>query len=124
MKEQIMLPGETNDLPYSSAIRYENLLFVSGQVGENDDGIPGDIKMQTELAIENAKKVIEAAGASINNVLMCRCFLRKADDFSGMNEIYEKYFGGNRNVAPARYTVLAPPVDERYLIEIAMIVGM
>lgn len=123
-KEQITLPGESNSLPYSSAIRFGDTLYVSGQVGENSEGIPEGIEAQTELAIQNAEKVIQAAGGRLDNVLMCRCFLQKAEDFAGMNEAYKKYFGGEHNIAPARYTVLAPPVDKKYLIEIAMIVGL
>ena len=50
---------------------------------------------------------------------MCRCFLQKQEDFTGMNQAYFKYFG-NAEVGPARYTVVAPPVADCYLFEIAM----
>ena len=124
-KEKITLPGAEPGLCYSPAIRYGDTLYVAGQVGEDDQGhIPADIQGQTALAIENAKRLIEAAGGSLDNVLMCRCVLQKQEDFAGMNEAYARYFGGSHNVAPARYTVIAPPVDNKYLVEIAMIVGL
>lgn len=124
-KEKITLPGAESGLCYSPAIRYGDTLYVSGQVGMDEAGhIPSDIQGQTTVAIENAKKLIEAAGGSLDNVLMCRCFLQKKEDFDGMNEAYAKFFGGAHNTAPARYTVVAPPVDEAYLVEIAMIAGL
>ncbi len=108
----------------SQAIQFGNILFVSGQVGEGIDGKPLDgIEAQTEQAILNAKAIIEAAGGSLDDVLMCRCFLQKLEDFSGMNTAYFKYFG-DQDAGPARYTVVAPPVSEDLLIEIAMYVGL
>lgn len=50
---------------------------------------------------------------------MCRCFLQKQEDFAGMNQVYFKYFG-DAKVGPARYIVVAPPVADCYLFEIAM----
>lgn len=124
-KEKITLPGAESGLCYSPAIRYGETLYVAGQVGEDSQGhVPADIQGQTALAIQNAQRLIEAAGSSLDNVLMCRCFLQRKEDFAGMNEAYAKFFGGTHNTAPARYTVVAPPVDDKYLVEIAMIVGL
>ena len=97
-----------------------NVLFVSGQVGEDIQGnIPKGIEAQVELAIENARRILRAAGSDLDKVLMCRCFLQKQEDFAGMNQVYFKYFG-DAKVGPARYTVVAPPVADCYLFEIAM----
>lgn len=124
-KEKITLPGAETGLCYSPAIRCGTTLYVSGQVGADAQGnIPPDIESQTALAIENAKALIEQAGGKLENVLMCRCFLQKAEDFAGMNAAYAKYFGKEGDIAPARYTVLAPPVDARYLVEIAMVAAL
>lgn len=108
----------------SQAIKFGNVLFVSGQVGEDVNGdVPEGIEKQTELAINNARHIIEAAGATLDDVLMCRCFLQKLEDFDGMNKVYFKFFG-DQDAGPARYTVVAPPVAEELLIEIAMFVGL
>ncbi len=124
-KEKIETP--LVDIPQkgiSQAIKFGNILFVSGQVGENLNGeIPEGIEAQTELAISNAQKIIETAGATLDNVLMCRCFLQKLSDFDGMNQAYLKFFG-NQEAGPARYTIVAPPVADELLIEIAMFVGL
>ena len=108
----------------SQAIKFGNILFVSGQVGEDLDGnVPEGIEAQVELAITNAKHIIEEAGATLDDVLMCRCFLQKMDDFKGMNTAYFKFFG-DQEAGPARYTVIAPPVSDDLLFEIAMFVGL
>ena len=96
----------------SQAVRFGNVLFVSGQVGEDIQGnIPKGIEAQVELAIENARRILRAAGSDLDKVLMCRCFLQKQEDFAGMNQVYFKYFG-DAKVGPARYTVGAPPVAD------------
>lgn len=124
-KEPVILPGDAVPALYSPAVRIEHTLYVSGQVGEDAEGcVPDGIEAQTALAIENAAKLIEAAGATLKDVLMCRCFLQKKEDFAGMNAAYSRYFGDEKNIAPAWYTVIAPPVDEKYLVEIAMIVAL
>ena len=108
----------------SQAIKFGNILFVSGQVGEdvNGNAVQG-IEAQVELALTNAKHIIEAAGATLDDVLMCRCFLQKLEDFDGMNEVYFKFFG-NQEAGPARYTVVAPMVSDDLLFEVAMFVGL
>ena len=108
----------------SQAVKFGNLLFISGQVGRNSDGnVPEGIEAQVELAITNAKHIIEAAGATLDDVLMCRCFLQTMDDFQGMNKAYFKFFG-DQETGPARYTVVAPPVSKELLFEITMFVGL
>ena len=124
-KEKIETP--LVDIPrkgISQATKFGNILFVSGQVGEDLQGhVPQGIEAQVELAITNAKHIIEAAGGTLEDVLMCRCFLQKIEDFQGMNTAYFKFFG-DQETGPARYTVVAPPVSEELLFEIAMIVGL
>lgn len=124
-KERITLPGSEPALCYSPAVRYGDVLYVAGQVGESPSGhVPKDIEGQTEIAIQNAERLIQAAGGSLDHVLMCQCFIRNEADFGGMNAAYAKFFGGEHKIAPARYTVIAPPLDQKFLVEIAMIVGL
>jgi len=104
----------------SQAVRYGDILFVSGQVGEDINGVVAEgIEAQVERAIQNAQAILKAAGSGLDKVLMCRCFLRSKEDFDGMNRSYFKYFEGE-GAGPARYTVIAPPCFDKYLFEIAM----
>jgi len=55
---------------YSAAIRSGDLLFVSGQVGSQDDGSPEpDFKRQVQLAFDNLAAVLAAAGATLDDIV-------------------------------------------------------
>ncbi len=55
---------------YSAAIRSGNLLFVSGQVGSRDDGSPEpDFKRQVELAFDNLRATLAAAGCGLDDIV-------------------------------------------------------
>ena len=55
---------------YSAAIRSDNLLFVSGQVGSRDDGSPEpDFREQVRLAFANLKATLLAAGCGFDDIV-------------------------------------------------------
>lgn len=55
---------------YSAAIRSGDLLFISGQVGAREDGSPEpDFRKQVELAFNNLKAVLEAAGGTLDDII-------------------------------------------------------
>jgi 2-iminobutanoate/2-iminopropanoate deaminase len=103
--------------PYSQAIKYDNLLFISGQIPINPvtGEITGDIKAQTKQVLENMKSILLATGAYPVNVVKTTVFLRNLDDFSSMNDIYSEYFNQD---APARSTIEVSRIPRGALIEI------
>ncbi len=55
---------------YSAAIRSQDLLFVSGQVGTKIDGsAEPDFAKQVELAFQNLKAVLAAAGCTLDDIV-------------------------------------------------------
>ncbi len=96
-----------SDLPFSPAAVYGDLIFVSGQgpvdPATNEFSI-GDIQHEVRLTLENIRRVLETAGATPADVVKCSVFLKNAQDFSAMNEVYSAFFGETR---PARTTVEA-----------------
>ncbi|WP_188261846.1 RidA family protein [Azospirillum tabaci] len=55
---------------YSAAIRSGDLLFVSGQVGGREDGSPEpDFAKQVQLAFDNLREVLKAAGATFDDIV-------------------------------------------------------
>src|SRR6266550_2857164 len=67
-------PGEVQGLPFSSAVRVGDLLFLSGQIGNvpgtrrlADGGIAG----QTRQVLENIKAVLAFAGSSLDRAVKC-----------------------------------------------------
>jgi 2-iminobutanoate/2-iminopropanoate deaminase len=91
--------------PYSPAQVFDRIVFVSGQ-GATDPAtgqLAGDdIESQTEQVLKNVSAILEAAGSSLQHVLRCGVFLTDMAEFSLMNGVYARMFGGHR---PARTTV-------------------
>jgi enamine deaminase RidA (YjgF/YER057c/UK114 family) len=55
---------------YSAAIRSGDLLFVSGQVGSHSDGTrEPDFERQVELAFDNLRATLEAAGCTFDDIV-------------------------------------------------------
>jgi 2-iminobutanoate/2-iminopropanoate deaminase len=93
--------------PYSAAIQTPagRVVFVSGQIAVDpakDRLVVGDAAKQTERAMENVKAVLEAAGASLEDVVKTTIFLTDLADFTKVNDVYGRYF---KNTPPARATV-------------------
>ncbi len=93
-------------LPFSPALKFGELLFVSGQGPFDKNGkiIEGDVKVQTKATLENFRKILESAGSDMNCVLQTTVYLRDLADFSSMNEAYTGFFSEPK---PARTTVQA-----------------
>ena len=89
--------------PYSQAIRYGNLVFLSGQLPiDPKTGQPskGTIEEQTKLVLENLKAVLEGAGLTFSNVVATTCFLKNMDDFPKFNAVYGTSFPENLRREP------------------------
>ncbi|OGS50957.1 MAG: hypothetical protein A3K65_03865 [Euryarchaeota archaeon RBG_16_68_12] len=94
-------------LPFSWGVRLGNLVFLAGQGPLGRDGkiVEGDIRAQTRATLENVKKVVEAAGSSMEHVLSLTVYLKDLQDYGGMNEVYALYF--KKEPRPARAAVQA-----------------
>ncbi len=107
--------------PYSAAIRVGNLLFCSGQTPVHPETmlIEGkDIAEQTLRALQNLEIVLQAAGASRENIVKTTVFLKNFADFPRMNSVYAEFFGNHK---PARTTVEVSRLPLDALVEIECI---
>ena len=107
--------------PYSAAIRVGNLLFCSGQTPVHPETmlIEGrDITEQTLRALQNLEIVLQAAGASRENIVKTTVFLKNFADFPRMNSVYAEFFGNHK---PARTTVEVSRLPLDALVEIECI---
>jgi 2-iminobutanoate/2-iminopropanoate deaminase len=109
-------------LPYSPAIRWDKLLFISGQTGSHPvtREFPEDIKAQTRIALQNLKDLAEAGGASFENALNMTIYMTDMlNEFAAMNEVFREFFPNN---PPSRTTVGVAHLARKGLkIEINMI---
>ncbi|GAB6072094.1 RidA family protein [Venenivibrio stagnispumantis] len=110
--------------PYSQAIKFENLLFISGQIAINPQTnqlINGGIEEQTKQVMENIKAILQEAGLTFDNVIKTTIYLKDINDFAKVNEIYGSYFKEHK---PARATVEVSRLPKDALIEIEVIAGI
>jgi len=108
--------------PYSQAIVFKDLIFISGQIGidmESGKLVEG-IENQTHRVMENIKNILKEAGLNFDNVLKTTIFLVNMADFPKVNEIYSSYF---KEPYPARSTIEVKSLPKGALIEIEVIAG-
>jgi 2-iminobutanoate/2-iminopropanoate deaminase len=92
---------------YEQGVLFGDFIFVSGLVAI--DPATGRIdattmKDQVLQILRNIEAILEAAGGSRNDILHCGVFLSDLNQFAGMNDAFEAFFGAN---LPARTTVQA-----------------
>ena len=85
--------------PLAQAIRWGNTLFVSGQGPLNPDTrevVWDDIVEQTIQTLTNLVGVLNAGGASLENVVNMRVSLRDTTDFPKFNEAFREFMHGEK----------------------------
>ena len=90
---------------YSDGVVVEGMLYVSGQAAvdfKTSRFVLGSIEEETRRTLDNIQAIVEAAGATMENVVKCTVHLARIADFDRFNEVYSHYFPG---VKPARTTV-------------------
>jgi 2-iminobutanoate/2-iminopropanoate deaminase len=90
----------TNEAPkspvYSQAVKSAGLIFVSGQGPFNPETgavVGSTIQEQTRQCLTNIQTILKAAGSSMEQVVSATFILASPEDFAGMNEEWQKWFG-------------------------------
>ena len=110
--------------PYSQAVKFNNLLFVSGQIPlepKSGEIVKGNIKEQTKQILDNLNAILTASGSSLDNVLRTTIFLTSLNDYAEVNEIYAEFFEISM---PARSTVQVSRLPMDVPIEIDAIASI
>ncbi|KAH6661697.1 Endoribonuclease L-PSP/chorismate mutase-like protein [Halenospora varia] len=108
--------------PYSQAIATPTTIYCSGQIPMTTSGDiltrPAfSIAQMTEQCIRNLSAVLSASGSSLSKVVKVNVFLTTMDDFTEMNNVYEKHFSHK----PARSSVAVHELPLGALVEIECI---
>ncbi len=111
-------------MPFSSAVRVDNLLFVSGAIGydvESGALVEGGIQPETRKTLENIAETLDMFGSSMDRVVKCTVFLADIDEWGAMNEVYVTFFSNK----PARSALGASglALGARTEIECIAVVG-
>jgi len=109
---------------YTDAVRFGNLLFVSGiaPLDEQQRVVSDNVVEQTRYIFETLAKILARAGATFADVLRVTVYLLDVTDRPRINPVREQYFG---DVRPASTLIgvreLAIPGMK---VEIEAIVGL
>ena len=89
--DTLVTPGA----PYHAVVRKGNIVTTSGQIAFDVNGNlvgEGDIKAQTQQTLENVKHALEAAGATLDDVVKTTVFITDLANFKAMNEGLRRVF--------------------------------
>lgn len=106
--------------PYSQAIRFNDLLFSSGQIPldpKTMEVVGDDVTAQTKQVLSNIEGVLKANGLDAHAVIKTTCFLHDMADFAAFNDVYKDFFVSK----PARSCVAVKTLPKDVLCEIEFI---
>ncbi len=125
MKQEVRAEGAPAPIgPYSQGVvTTGRLLFVAGQTPKDPASgtLPSDFKAQAERTLLNVKAIVEAAGASMSDVVKVNAYLSDLGNFAAFNEVYSKFF---TPPYPARTTVGAVLPGGAVQVEIDVVVSL
>lgn len=107
--------------PYSAGVRAGGFIFTAGQVGidpATGNVVEGGVQAETRQVLANVRAILEAAGASLEDVVKTTVFLREMNDFAAMNAVYAEFFTHN---PPARSTVAVAGLPKGVAVEIEIV---
>jgi 2-iminobutanoate/2-iminopropanoate deaminase len=96
----------------SGAVRVGRTLYLSGQLGLSGER---GIEPETRGALDNVRRILEANGATMDDVVKCTVFLADFAEWSAMNAVYVTYFEKHR---PARSAVAVNGMAANARVEI------
>ena len=112
-------PQQQTDVQYigngrflSNAVRVGNTLYLSGQLSSQGER---GITPETKGTLERIKTLLEANGATMDDVVKCTVFLADFAEWGAMNEVYVTYFPKHR---PARSAVAVSGMAANARVEI------
>jgi 2-iminobutanoate/2-iminopropanoate deaminase len=125
-KVKIVHPDRNPDFvtgAYSDGVLVDGFLFVSGQASvdfKTSRFVLGTIEEETTRTLNNIKAIVEASGATMDDIVKCTVHLSDIQDFDRYNKVYAGYFKG---IKPARTTVQSV-LSENIKVEIDAILKM
>jgi 2-iminobutanoate/2-iminopropanoate deaminase len=112
----------TSHLPFSPAVRFGDLIFVSGQASVDKTGkiISASFEEEFRRSMENLIQILHDSGSDLAHVIQTRNYIRDAENGALYQELYKEYF---KPPYPARTTISnCLPPSLHYEIECVAVV--
>ena len=104
-------------VPFSSAVRVGDILYLSGVIGTRNDGkLPDGIEAQTRQTMDNIGAMLARAGRGWDDVFKCTVMIEDMKDWQAFNRVYVTYFKPGR--LPARSSFGADGLALGALVEV------
>jgi len=111
------LKSNVPNAPFSAAVRVDNILYLSGQIGIGPDGkLPADFEDQVRQTMANVQQTLRQGGLSFDDVFKCTVMLADMSRWEDFNKIYVSYFKPER--LPARSALGANGLARGALVEL------
>ena len=92
---------EGSQLPFSAGVQVGGLLFLSGQIGVDDEGqLASGLNAQVDQAMANVGRALALAGGHLRDIVKCTIMLRDMARWAEFNAAYLAHFDADR--LPAR----------------------
>lgn len=107
--------------PYSPGAAAGDTIYVSGTLALDTEGkLVGkdDARAQTRHVLRAIEAVLESGGAHLSDIAYNMIFIKRAEDYAAVNEVYREFFPG---AAPARFCIVCELVKPEFLVEISSI---
>ncbi|MCX7786114.1 MAG: RidA family protein [Spirochaetes bacterium] len=107
--------------PYSQAIRFGHLLFISGQLGidpASGNLVNGGFEAEARQVLANIQAILESQKSGMDKILKTTVFLTNMEDFAVLNGIYGTYIP---EPYPARTTIQVAALPKGARIEMEVI---
>ena len=125
-RQEITVEGAAEPIShYTDAVRFGDLLFVSGTAAFDSDGNvvgKGDVVIQTRVVLQNIRDALQEVGADMGDVLKVTVFLTDIGDRAAVNPVRKEFFG-DAKPASTLFEVSALAVPDM-LVEIEAIAGI
>lgn len=100
VREELRVAGLAEPIShYTDAVRYGDLLFVSGVAPLDEHSRlvgEGDVVMQTRRIFLNMKKILDTAGTGFEKVLKVTVYLTDVADRTKIDPVRQEFFGASR----------------------------
>lgn len=110
--------------PYSQAVQYGDLVFLSGQVGIDPATgklVEGGVEAQARQVFRNLRAVCQAAGGDLDDLVKVNIYLTDLGDFTAVNGIMAEQFA---EPYPARATVGVVALPLGAEVEVEAVLGV
>ena len=86
-------PPSAPGLPFSGAVRVGDTLYLSGDIGLDENRkVPDDAETEARIVLESLKRRLKAAGMTMDDLVFVQVFCSDVAHYAAFNGVYRTYF--------------------------------